>query len=109
MIPKIRKIIAVAGLVALCVAPAIAGSFSLSTYSGSNAGTAVVPTLAGCGQVLMAPYGWSYVTSYGPLGNFASYGPMQNSWSTSGQIPAGTYYCSVSVSGGGYASVEIRW
>ena len=104
-----RKIIAPLGLMAISVATAMAGSFSLSTYNGSNSGTALVPTVAGCGQVIMAPNYWSYATSSGPLGNFGSYGPMQNAWSTSGQIPAGTYNCSVYVSGGGYASVEIRW
>lgn len=113
MFSSIRKIIAATGLLALCVAPAVAGSFfiSASGYVTGASGTAVVPSAGSCGQVCYTPNNGAgtVATTSGPFGYYIlNGGPSEQYLIRQGPVAAGTYSCSVYQSGA-YASVSISW
>jgi len=114
MFTSIKKIVAGLGLVALCVAPAIAGQLFINTSYGPQSGTAVVPNVGSCGQVCYSASPYSWETNTGPLGTYTLSGYNGNKGSQNeylivqGPVAPGSYYCSVYQSGG-YASVTVNW
>jgi len=121
---KIRKVIASIGLVALCVAPAVAGTFHQELIGGYQnggyaawSGTVVVPSAGGSTIYLEAPNGptpnnpympTSQVVCNGPLGQYTIYGP-NNRLSLGGSVAAGSYWVYMSVANYGACVMHIEW
>jgi len=106
---NIRKVAAGLGLLALSVAPIVAGQFSLYTNAGYKSATAVVPTAGYCVQDCRAPEPNSFATNTGPLGTFGIFGPTNQAVTKYGPIAAGSYSCSVYQYGVASAYVNIYW
>jgi hypothetical protein len=111
MFSNIKKIIAASGLMAVCVAFGIAGTFHIDTTSGPWTATAVVPSAGNCEEVCMqGPYANANAYVNGPLGYYSVTGTPNQVIDVKGPVAAGTYSCAVYRSyAGAYAMVDISW
>jgi hypothetical protein len=109
MFSHIRKIALGLGLITLCIAPAVAGSFHLDTTAGPTSGTAIVLSAGSAAQDCLALNPGSFASVSGPLGTFSQTGPASQGIFRSGPVAPGSYSCSVYASGGGFAMITINW